>query len=380
MLQRTSSPWLALFCGCGRPGQTFARARALAFAAIVACACHDEPASSAGPTDATMEGRPASKGESWVWVFRDFGSSLDAIAAHPWSFTDVSPTLYTVNYAYTSGVGIFSNCPKSGNACTGAGTDDFGGGLSSAQMAERIASSGLSCVPLIFGGARNRGIDTGVQRLLDDAPAGTREAFIQAMVGEASAKRYAGYNLDFEVSPSLDASYAAKLLSFVTEFASKLHATGMTLSIDVIGANVLQSQMSGASGFVDLPKLAASPVDRVVFEDYFGRFGIPSAPCAATVDPLPCSDDFTSFLNLVCTDVPAAKSVIGLESLPTATNPFAQQALRDAARRRDEPCRGLAQDRTRDGVRTTYAFLDPEQLSPGGTWYALLQQYLANAK
>jgi hypothetical protein len=349
-------------------------------AAVAACACHDAPASvvDAAPdavSDAQVDAAPRPNGESWVWLFEDYANGIAAVGANGAAFTHVSPTLYTINYAYSSGVPYYTTCPMANGACTSNGPDDFGGGLTSAQIAQKIAATGLSCVPLVFAGARNDGVDTGLQRLLDDAPAGTRAAFIDAMVGEATTKGYAGYNLDFEAGPKLDATYAPKLVAFVDAFAAKLHPLGMSLSIDVIGSNVLQSNCSGVAGVVDLPKLAASSVDRVVFEDYASRLGTPSSACAKVPNPATCGDDFTGFLNLVCTYVPAGKTVIALESLPTASNPFAGAAL---AAMQSYGLKRVAvwPGSNVDGPAATYAFLDTKQLSPAGTWYALLQPFI----
>jgi spore germination protein YaaH len=130
----------------------------------------------------------------------------------------VSP-LYQLNYNYASGVAQLVN-----------GNDDFGDGLTSKSIAQKIHATGLRCVPLMYAGAGNSGTDQGIQNVLNDAPPGAQQSFIRSMVNEAMTKGYDGYNLDWEVG-NTGADYGDKLVGFLSAFKTALNAQGMMLSL-----------------------------------------------------------------------------------------------------------------------------------------------------
>jgi hypothetical protein len=321
--------------------------------------------------DAVKDAGPLS--ESWVWPWMEWSKSLGDIATHASSFTHVSPALYTLNYSYSSGVAYFSTCPLSGSdVCTGPGPDSFDG-MTSAEVAQQMNAAGLRCVPLIFGGVVNNGTNRGISNLVDDV-AGAQASFITAMVAEAQAKGYAGYNLDWEVGPTIGSAYGTKLVAFVNAFKAALAPHGMTLSMDLIGEDILQTSCS--TGQVDLQTLGASSIDHVFLEAYESTLGGPSMACRPVQNPQPCPQDVVSFFDLICAYVPLSKAGIAFASDPKDNNPVAGSAFTALEGYGIENV-AVWPASIGDGPDGGYLFLDNTKLAPAGTWYSLLSQFHA---
>jgi hypothetical protein len=241
----------------------------------------------------------------------DYQNSLNTVAANAHSFTHVSPSLYNVNYAYSSGVAQLQG---------DNGPDNFDG-LSSAQVASRVHGMGMKCIPLIQAGAGNGGTDQGIQNIVANSPSGAQHAFITAMVQEAVSKGYDGYSLDWETGGGTTyAGYGQAMTSFLGAFQSALHQHGMVLQLVVGGWFVHQSNCSGNAGFVDL-QAAAQNVDQVIMMSYDTALGSPPAQCNMSVsNPQNCGGDFASDLNLMCAYVPLDKINMGYDSDPAAGN------------------------------------------------------------
>ncbi|HEX4456857.1 MAG TPA: hypothetical protein VIA18_02755 [Polyangia bacterium] len=312
------------------------------------------PNDDGGTTNPPDAGPPAK--QSLVWVWQDFSNTLTTVAQHSPSFTQVSPALYQLNYAYTSGAAQLLSTSFDG--------------LTPTQIAQKIHAAGLQCIPLIYAGAGNSGVDTGIQNVITDTPAGAQQSFITSMIADAATYGWDGYNLDWEVQ-NLDHSYSDQLNSFLAKFRDALHAKGLTVSLDLGGWYVQQCTDSGGNGFVDLKTLAAS-VDWAILEDYSGALGSPnSGGCPSGFqDQIDCSSTFTGGLNVMC-DLPPANVSIGLIS-PVGgnggTNIFAGAAL-DAVNAYGFRAVAVWPD---DSV-----FLNANDISPAGaTWYSLLAGYL----
>lgn len=308
---------------------------------------------------------PAKQSLVWVWV--DYANSLDAVAANKASFTHVSPALYQINYNYTSGVPQFT-----------ASSDSFNG-LTSTQIAQKVHAMGMKVVPLLFGGGGNGGTDQGIHNILTDTPAGTQSAFITAMVNEAVAKGYDGYNLDWEVDNAQTpyATYGAALETFLGKLKAALNAHNMQLSYDLGTWYVKQTYCSGGTGVVDL-KAIASNVDLVIMEAYANTLGTPQATCPASLpDPQACSPDFMSELNLMCVYVPKGNISIGYNANPTSAlgnNPVAVDVV---AATQAYGIRNIAlwPDTNADGPNGTYQFADSKNNQQGTSWYTLMANF-----
>ncbi len=294
--------------------------------------------------------------QSLVWVWQDFSNTLTTVAQHSPSFTQVSPALYQLNYAYTSGPAQLLSSSFDG--------------LSPAQIAQKIHAAGLKCIPLVYAGAGNSGVDTGIQNVITDSPPGAQQSFITSMLADAATYGWDGYNLDWEVQ-NLGHSLSDQLNSFLAKFRDALHAQGLTVSLDLGGWYVQQCTDSGGNGFVDLKTLAAS-VDWAILEDYAGALGSPNASgCPSGFqDQIDCSSTFAGGLDVMC-DLPPANVSIGLIS-PVGgnggTNVFAGGAL-DAVNAYGFRAVAIWPD---DSV-----FLNANDISPAGaTWYSLLAGYL----
>ncbi len=302
-------------------------------------------------------------GESWVWLWDDDANSVNDITANAAAFTHVSPTFYDVNYAYASGAAEFQG-----------GADSFGG-MTSAQITQTLHGAGLKVAPCIQGGQDNGGTDTGIENILNDVN-GAQGSFITAMMNEATSKGYDGYNIDFETDQNAADNYALygrKLTSFLSAFHTALAAQGMNLSIDVAGWLIHQSNCSGDSGFIDLAQVAPV-VDELMVMAYEPTLGTIPASCPNLTGNVTCGSDVASDLNLLCSFVPAAKVNVGLEALPTGgSNQIAGQVF--AAM---ESSYGFSKTANWPGNNGgSYVFMDPTNLSPSGTWYALLESFLA---
>ena len=318
-----------------------------------------------GTADAAAPGR-----QSLVWVWMDYPDSLAAVAANKSSFTHVSPSLYNVNYAYTSGVATL----QSDN-----GPDNFDG-LSSAEIASRIHAAGMKCIPLIQAGAGNSGTDQGIQNIVGDSPEGTQAAFISSMVQEAVTKGYDGYSLDWEVGGGTTyAAYGAGLVSFLGAFQSALHQHGMVLSLIVGGWFVEQSNCSGNTGFVDLAAVAPN-VDQVIMMAYDTTLGTPPAACTTSVkNPQNCGNDFASDMNLMCAYVPESEISIGFDSDPNAGNNPIAGACVSATQTAGVQAVAIWPEYNTAGANGSYAFCDTTHIAPAGaTWFNLLAGFLAH--
>ena len=262
---------------------------------------------------------------------------MNAITANKASFTHISPTFYSVNYNYQSGVAYYSTCGSGalgGYNCADAGTNNFDG-MTTKQVTAQITAAGLKTVPAIYGGGANGGTDTGVQNLLNNTN-GAATSFIAAMVSEAVSNGYAGYNIDWEVTSTTGSAYADKLVTFLNNFKAALAVHSMALSFDVIVSNINGTWCSGNNGYADFAKLSASTVDRIIIEDYTAALGTMSTSCQSAVlssaAPIACplnangSDvNAIGLFNFMCSNLPASKIVIGLESFSGASNDIAGQ-------------------------------------------------------
>jgi hypothetical protein len=317
--------------------------------------------------------------ESWAWLYADYQASLGAIADNVGSFTHVSPAFYTINYPYASGVAYYSNC-GGGSSCTDSGSNDFDG-LTTQQVAAQINGLGLATVPLIYGGAANSGVDTGVQNILNDTN-GAQASFITAMVQEAVTNGYAGYNLDWEVGSGVGSAYAASFVAFVDAFKTALAVHGMSLSADAIVSNINGCWCSGDDGYLDFGLLSSSSLDRLIIEDYTASYGVASTSCQPAVlgstDPIDCplngagSDvTFTGLLNYMCSNLPANMVVVGVESYSSATNGFAGEAISTMQ------AYGIDKVAVWPQQEGSYPFLsDSGLVAPQGDWYSLLAGFL----
>ena len=299
----------------------------------------------------------------------DYPSSLAAVAANAKSFTHVSPNLYDVNYAYTSGVAAL----QSDN-----GPDNFDG-LSSVQIASQVHAMGMKCVPLIQAGAGNSGTDQGIQNIVSDSPPGTQSAFITAMVQEAVTKGYDGYGLDWEVGGGTTYSdYGQAMTSFLGAFQTALHQHGMKLQLIVGSWFVYQSNCSGNTGFVDLAAASAN-VDEIITMAYDTTLGSPPAQCNASVsNPANCGGDFGSDLDLMCAYVPLDKINIGYDSDPMAGNNDIASACVSATSAAGIPAVSIWPEYNTAGPGGSYVLCDTTNISPAGTtWFDLLATFLA---
>jgi hypothetical protein len=314
---------------------------------------------------------PASGKESWVWVYVDYANTLAAITANKAAFTHVSPTFYTVNYAYKSGVAYYSTCPNI-SYCTGNSANTFDG-MTTKQFTDKVKALGLRTVPAIYGGSGNSGTDDGIKSLLDNT-GGAGDAFIAAMTTEAVNNGYDGYNIDWEIGATIDGTYADKFIAFANKFKAALGPHGMSLSVDAIVSNVNGTWCSGNSGFLDFPKLAASSIDRIIIEDYVDTLGKATTSCQGVVmstsSPAACDFTFTGELNMMCSpNLPIDKAVIGLMADPTATNPIAGSAFSTLQ----------SYGFTRVAVWPQYPFMNTSGIKPAGSsWYSLLQTFLTH--
>jgi hypothetical protein len=311
---------------------------------------------------------------AWAWIL--LSDTLSAIQPQAKSFTHVSPLVYDVNFAYSSGVAEFWNTP--GEA------DMFQNGLTSVTITQQIHSMGLKSLPVILGGAGNSGTDDGIHTILTDATA--QASFISAMVAEGVTKKYDGYNLDWEMSQSqtTNAMYGAPLIAFLGAFKTALHAAGMILTFDVVDFNVLQSNCSGGIGPVDLTKLGPV-VDLAIVEDYNSNFGTASSTCPSDLpNPLLCNQTFMDDLNFMCAYLPADVVSIGMNACSTTvpscgggTNTIASQAI-SAIEAYGIKSVAIFPQANSDGPSGAYDIYDSSGMTPPGTtWFSTLSTFLA---
>ena len=328
------------------------------------------PAEEAGVAPQPDAGSTATTGQSLIWVWYDYPNSLASVFAHPSSFTHVSPALYQINYAYTSGVAAYWQQT----------TNSFDG-LTTAQIASKVHAAGMKVVPLVFGGAGNNGTDEGIHDIIADSPSGTQSSFITSMVNEAVANGYDGYNLDWEVdnTQTTYATYGAALQSFLGTFKTALNAHGMQLSYDLGTWYLKQTWCSGGSGVVDLTAIG-SVVDLAIIEDYASTLGTASSTCPTSLpDPQNCGTDFMSALNLMCVYVPNAAISIGFNANPSSGSNDVAGAVVNATQTYGIHNVAVWPDYNADGIGGTYVFLDANNIQPAGaSWYSLLANFLAS--
>jgi Glycosyl hydrolases family 18 len=321
------------------------------------------------PAQAVDTGTTTASAQSLVWVWYDYPNSLASVFANSSSFTHVSPALYQINYAYTSGVAAYWQQ-----------TSDSFDGLTTAQIATKVHAVGMKVVPLIFAGAGNGGTDQGIQNIIADAPSGTESAFITSMVSEAVTNGYDGYNLDWEVSNTSTtyAAYGADLVSFLGAFKTALHAHGMQLSIDLGTWFIKQTWCSGGTGVVDLTTIG-SYVDQVIVEAYASTLGTASTSCPASIsDPQNCGTDFMSVLNLMCVYVPSSQISIGFNVNPSTGNNAIAGSVISAVEAYGIHNVAVWPDFNSDGAGGSYVFMDSKNIQPTtATWYSLLSGFLS---
>ena len=304
----------------------------------------------APPDAGSPDAEVAPARQSYIWIWRNYKASLDAVLAHAKSFTHVSPALYQLNFDYQSGPARLLNAK-----------DDFDG-LTAAQLCKRAHDAGLRCAPLIYAGAGNFGTDQGIHNILDDKPSGARKSFIDSMIAAAKSNGFDGYNLDWEVDngqTSYD-KYGAKLISFLTAFKAALNANGLSVSLDLGTWYIRQSDCSGGAGVVDLKALGTA-VDLLIIEAYTNKIGTVAGGCPADVKtPVACDESLVGQLTLMCLS-PRATVAIGL--IDPGSGPIADQAL----------------STIRAYQFTSVALWpDDDPFLGGADWYTPLADYLAN--
>ena len=315
-----------------------------------------------------------------MWVYANWSTSLTAIAANPKAFTHVSPTFYSLNYDYSSGVAYYANCSTASGTynCTNAGTNSFSG-MTTQQFTQKVAALGMATVPAIYAGSGNGGMDTAVQTLLNNPS--TASAFISAMVTEAVNNGYAGYNLDWEVGATTGNAYADKFVSFVNTFKAALAPHNMSLSVDVIVSNINGTWCSSNNGIYDFAKLSTSSIDRVIIEDYTPSLGTASTSCQPVTlsasSPVSCplnsassNVTATGLFDFMCSNLPASMVVIGLESYSTGTNPIAGQAFSIMK------SYGFDKVAIWPQIEGSYPFLSAQGIVGASDWYSLLVNFL----
>ncbi len=317
-------------------------------------------------------------------MYANWANSLNTIVSNASSFTHISPTFYTLNYNYQSGVAYYTTCPSSGGAynCSSNGMNNFGG-VTTAAYTQKLKAAGLATVPAIYAGSANGGVDESVENILNNKD-GTASNFISAMVQEAVTNGYAGYNLDWEMGSAVGSSYADKFISFVNTFKAALAVHGMTLSVDAIVSNINGTYCSSNNGFLDFSKLATSSIDRVIIEDYTASLGTSYSSCQAVVlnasSPASCpvnssGSDVTAsgLLNFMCHNLPASMVVIGLESYSSASNPIAGEVVTMMQQY------GMSKIAVWPQLEGSYPFLSAQGLKANQSdWYSLLKTFLAD--
>src|SRR5262249_9160542 len=142
----------------------------------------------------------------WVPTWVDWPNSLSTItSSNPKAATQISPDFYDFN--------------ENGDYKSGPATLIYQGGGKDptiAEVSKQVHDAGMLLVPLVYGGATNltQGTDQGIQNILSDET--TRNNFITAMVSEAQAQGYDGWNLDWEVGDTTTHSkYGTAFISFL---------------------------------------------------------------------------------------------------------------------------------------------------------------------
>jgi len=327
----------------------------------------DNAASSAGGTTSAGTGgmtgaglvgaggaRPANPHQrtALVWIWQDYRLALNAVLQNQNSFTHVSPAIYQMNYDYRGG-------PVKDEVPGG-----YYAGLNGRQMASALHSAGIKIVPLIFAGAGNNGVDTGIQNVLSNPT--VAQSFIDSQVQLAVDNGYDGWNLDWEVGGGVTDQSSAALISFLGSFKQALNAHGMELSYDLGGWYVKQCNSSGYSGVVDITAFGAV-VDQAIIEDYAGSLEGPTTGCPATVPSMQMCDTFGDQLQLMCSSKPASAESIGL--ITPGSNAFAPSALQAVASYGYQNIALWPDDS---------GFLNPKGMPDGSTWFSVLANWLQN--
>lgn len=163
-----------------------------------------DPIRSSGNLSASQTSSSTDLKGSWVWLWENYSSGLQAIQEHPGALTVVSPNTYS----------LLNN-----------GT--FGTQSTEAEICPQVHALGLQCIPLIQNDQSN---PTGINTLLTSESLQFR--FIQNAVSEAINSNVDGYNVDFEPSSGIQ-NLAIQYGVFLTNFANAMHAQGKTLSVDI---------------------------------------------------------------------------------------------------------------------------------------------------
>jgi LysM repeat protein len=142
--------------------------------------------------------------QSWVWLWENYTSDLQALASNPGAVTVVSPDIYTLSDAGT-----------------------FEVQSTQAEVCPQAQGMGLKCEPLILN---DQCSPAGLNALLTNSS--LQSSFIQSAVSEAVSSNLNGYNVDFEPS-SGTLNLASAYGVFLTDFASAMHAQGKSLSVDI---------------------------------------------------------------------------------------------------------------------------------------------------
>ena len=290
--------------------------------------------------------------QALIWIWQNYRADVTVVAAHPESFTHVSPAFYQMNYAYTSGPLKYVNA------------NDHYDGTSSADLTAQIHAAGLKVVPLVYAGAGNNGTDDGIHNVLNDSPPGTQQNLITAMINEANVKGYDGYNLDWEVSgdDTHYSEYGTKMVSFLGTFKKALNQQGMQLSYDLGAWFVRQC---ADDGVMDLTQMADA-VDLMIMEDYDKNLGNPGAACPSPAPArLNCYADFTAQLQVMC-NMPGKNVSIGV--IAPDTSAFASQAFSAAS------SYGFTGVALWPG---NGAFLAKDNFPEGQTWFSVFSDFLA---
>jgi len=343
---------------------------------------------------------------------------IQAMDAHPASFTHMSPTFYSLNYAstYSSGAPYYVTCPGGPGACTGSGANNFGTfsgltGSSATYNGQTITtqsftawahSRGFLVVPLIYGGSGNGGSDTSIEAVLCGGSGASgcaaQQSFVSALVAELVSNNYDGWNFDWEAGATVDGAYASSFVALVDALKAALvaasHPTAL-VTADGIVSNVNGTWCSGNSGYLDFGLLSASSIDRVIIEDYTADFQTagwtPPTSCQSpllneygsavlsTASPVGCDYSLTGMMIMMCppnlgpTQTPDfSKAVIGIMPSVNGTNPIAGQAMQALT----------SYGFTKVAVWPQYddnahQFMSTEGMVPAGDdWYTLLQTWL----
>ncbi len=163
------------------------------------------------------------------------------------------------------------------------------------DISDTVHAAGLKVQPLMYAGAGNSGTDQGIQNILNDAPAGTQQNFITAMVAECVATDNDGINQDWAVQGTNYDQYGTKLISFLTAFTAAMHAKNMVVTFDLGGWYT--RQCGDDTGLVDLSQVGHS-VDQMIMEDYTGTYGDKNAKaCPANPGNANCDAGYTEELD-----------------------------------------------------------------------------------